>query len=542
MLYSIYILLQKRQGAVFKSGQLGNYEEKTSSAKKGPGEGGKPHYVAEDKQNDAQMLMMQYGINMAVSNDIALSRSIPDFRLEECKHWFYPENLPRASVVIVFHNEGFSTLMRTVQSVLDRSPPQFLEEVLLIDDFSDKENLGGTLVDFIRRYEGKVRLARNGQREGLIRSKSIGAEKAIGEVVIFLDAHCEVNPNWLPPLLTPIYTNRTVMTVPVIDGIDKDTLEYRPVYHGKTHYRGIFEWGMFYKENEIPEEEVKRRKHVSEPYFSPTHAGGLFAMNRKYFLELGAYDPGLLVWGGENFELSFKIWQCGGSIVWVPCSRVGHIYRGFMPYSFGKLGEKAKGPLVQLNYKRVVDVWMDEYKENFYAREPLSRKYDAGDISQQIALRKKLKCKPFSWFMKNVAYDVLDKYPLQPKNLYWGEIRSMSNGACVDSMGMSPPRVISTSHCHGAGGSQYFRLNAEGQLGVGERCIEADSTNIKLAYCHLGRVNGPWSYDADSKTIIHTKLKKCMEVSKNSASIKLRFCNSQSDAQKWVFRELSLNT
>jgi polypeptide N-acetylgalactosaminyltransferase len=30
-------------------------------------------------------------------------------------------------------------------------------------------------------------------------------------------------------------------------------------------------------------------------------------MNRDYFLKLGAYDPGLLVWGGENFELSFKV-------------------------------------------------------------------------------------------------------------------------------------------------------------------------------------------------------------------------------------------
>lgn len=67
---------------------------------------------------------------------------------------------------------------------------------------------------------------------------------------------------------------------------------------------------------------------------------------------------------------------------------------------------------------------MDDYKELFYAREPLTRKYDAGDISQQVALRKKLNCKPFSWFMENVAYDVLEKYPLQPKNVQWGEVSS----------------------------------------------------------------------------------------------------------------------
>ena len=40
---------------------------------------------------------------------------------------------------------------------------------------------------------------------------------------------------------------------------------------------------------------------------SPTHAGGLLAMDRAYFFELGAYDPGLKIWGGENYELAFKV-------------------------------------------------------------------------------------------------------------------------------------------------------------------------------------------------------------------------------------------
>lgn len=201
---------------------------------------------------------------------------------------------------------------------------------------------------YITRFDGKVRLIRNSQREGLIRTRTIGAQESKGDVVVFLDAHCEVNRNWLPPLLAPIYLDRTTMTVPIIDGVDHTTFEYRPVYSPGTLFRGIFEWGMYYKETEIPPGMESERQYKSAPYKSPTHAGGLFAIDRKYFLDLGAYDPGLLVWGGENFELSFKVWQCGGSLEWVPCSRVGHVYRGFMPYNFGKLAEKKKGSLIHI--------------------------------------------------------------------------------------------------------------------------------------------------------------------------------------------------
>ena len=59
---------------------------------------------------------------------------------------------------------------------------------------------------------------------------------------------------------------RTIMAVPTIDGIDWNTFRYSPVYQGHEHYQGIFEWGFLYKETKVPQKELNRRKHDSEPY------------------------------------------------------------------------------------------------------------------------------------------------------------------------------------------------------------------------------------------------------------------------------------
>jgi polypeptide N-acetylgalactosaminyltransferase len=86
-------------------------------------------------------------------------------------------------------------------------------------------------------------------------------------------------------------------------------------------------------------------------------AGGLFAVKRSYFFEIGGYDEGMEIWGGENLEISFRVWMCGGQLKQISCSRIGHVFRSRRPYD-----EQSPIDTFTRNSLRVVHVWLDEYK------------------------------------------------------------------------------------------------------------------------------------------------------------------------------------
>lgn len=81
-----------------------------------------------------------HGFNSFVSSMVSLNRNIPDVRSNVCKKKVY-KNLPKCTILIMFHNEDWTLLMRTVHSIMLRSPSELIEEILLIDDASDRGQL-----------------------------------------------------------------------------------------------------------------------------------------------------------------------------------------------------------------------------------------------------------------------------------------------------------------------------------------------------------------------------------------------------------------
>ncbi|XP_065362105.1 polypeptide N-acetylgalactosaminyltransferase 8, partial [Calliphora vicina] len=492
-----------------------------------------PHDDDDDYHKKSSQLT---GFNVELSESLPLQRLIPDTRHKSCKTELYPAHLPSCSIIIIYHNEQVTVLLRTLYTIINQTPLELLKEIILVDDYSEPNIEIDQHIE--TQFPDIVKIIHLPQREGLIRARLRGAKVAQAEVLVFLDAHVEVNENWLPPLLTPIEADAQTCTTPIIDIIKYDTLEYQ----GSMPSRGGFNWQFNYVQLPLLQEEkdLQPRAHNN-----PIMNGGLFAIRKDYFWLLGGYDEGLEIWGAEQFELSFKLWLCGGRLLEVPCSRVGHLYRD---PEFRVNYTATEDDFISKNYKRVAEVWMDEYKEFLYEHIPKLNQIDAGDLSQQKLLRKQLNCKPFKWFLNNIAPDLLKAYPpLKPNDFAWGAIQSLAVPKLCLDLGSTERRQILKDALKPCSPDlkypyvkQKFHLSFRHDLRHQGNCLEVQSWSsaapIWLWPCHNLGGNQYWYYDRNTQMLVQGKAdytKRCLDLDRDSLRIFVSYCDFAKIEQKW---------
>ncbi|BFZ13631.1 hypothetical protein BsWGS_16670 [Bradybaena similaris] len=425
----------------------------------------------------------------------------------------------------------WSSLMRTVFSVLDAGPEELISEIILVDDASQKDHLGKPLEDYIKIFGGKVKLVRLPERKGLIVARNVGSQHVTGEVVVFLDGHCEVHKGWLEPLLRRIKEDDSVIAIPLNDELSWDTFQYRFIKNSDQLMCG-FDFDMRFTWIPLPQPDGIRRKSWSDPIRTATHMGCCLAASKTHFERLGKYDPGLEIWGCENLELSFKTWMCWGRLEIIPCSHVAHLYRRASPYKW-----TGKPYIFQRNCLRVAEVWMDQYKVFYQHRfSNLQNTIDIGDVSERKALREKLKCRSFDWYVKEIYPDIY--IPINTTAI--GRISNVAHPSMCIDMNIEAPDDQPVCHvCALYTEKQYFYLTKEKQIRRDSDCMSynIETKRFMSGFCKYDP--SKWTYSQDN-LIIFGESNLCMTLSSNKSTIFMATCNSSDTTQQWSWSRESI--
>lgn len=465
----------------------------------------------EEAEAEKKLGYQRHAFNQYVSDRISFHRVLGDKRSQACRDMVYPvDRYPTVSLVIVFHEEARSTLLRTVWSALDNSPKSILKEIILVDDASKMEHLQKPLEDEVSTIP-RTRIIRLKERSGLIRARIAGIKECTGEIFVVLDSHCECNVGWLEPLVDRIYRDKHTVVTPVIDGIDQHTWKY--LGGPETTTRGVFSWSLVFTWLDLPPEKAAARLSKIDPLDSPTMAGGLFAMDRQYFWDIGSYDMDMDIWGGENLEISFRIWMCGGRLETIPCSRVGHVFRDHHPYKFPN-GFRT----IKKNTNRVAEVWLDDqYKDIYYEIESSAKSVPPGDVSERIALRKRLQCKSFKWYLENVFPDMF--VPLKENVIAAGTLRNDQTGFCLKGGSQKVELKPCTAKEKAYTTTRFYFVKKSHEIryetSQGAKCLDssksAPNSEVEFWGCHGLGGNQLWDY-IEGNRIRHRIGKVCLEV------------------------------
>jgi len=335
-----------------------------------------------------------------------------------------------------------------------------------------------------------------------------------------------------------IHQGREHVVMPMIDGIDRNW-NYKP---GGVELVGfntrLVDHGIrLQKAHDFP------GRKATDPQPSPAMAGGLFSIHREYFWEIGAFDEGMLHWGGENIEIGFRVWQCGGRIELISCSRVAHLWGGMganCPWKGASPGT--------VNKWRAIEVWMDPPHQELMRQFLPYPEQGTGDLTAMRSLRERLQCKSFDYFLETA-------YPecwmnLIHKSVHRGMLRNVGTRQCFNPRGHRGPKM---EDCRADCGpemekcQQFLYLTEDSEILCNahnadiDSCVEAgfsEAGPLSVYGCHGQKGNQEWTFDEASKVMKHGDL--CLAADSAGKVFVSSNCNAQRPEVHWGGRPSSL--
>jgi GT2 family glycosyltransferase/glycosyltransferase involved in cell wall biosynthesis len=232
--------------------------------------------------------------------------------VEQLRHsfqplYFAPTDDPEVSVIIPVHNK-FSVTYNCLASIAQALPDRKFE-IIIADDCSDDETLLAALV-----VAGAVRIARNTENLGFVRTCNAGAKLARGKYLFFLNNDTLVRPGWLDELV------ETFEQVPNI-GIAGSKLLFPD---GKLQEAGGIIWRLGDGWN------WGRGRDPKDPAFSFMRdadwvSGAALMIERTLFDQLGGFDEYYAPAYYEDTDLAFRVRALGKRVVVQTASEIVHL-------------------------------------------------------------------------------------------------------------------------------------------------------------------------------------------------------------------------
>jgi polypeptide N-acetylgalactosaminyltransferase len=161
-----------------------------------------------------------------------------------------------------------------------------------------------------------------------------------------------------------------------------------------------------------------------------------------------------------------------------------------------------------------------------------------GDVSERKALRDKLQCHSFEWYLKNVFPEQF----IPGESQYYGEIRSQAEPQCLDSNGDTLGKAIIGYVCHGQGGNQYWMMSKNGEIRRDEHCYDyaggksalGQKDKIFTYNCHSQGGNQKWQ-------VVDGQIKHesgyCIELGVDKVSVFMQECDKNNVRQLWKWKK-----